>query len=392
VNILDIIQSGRPAVDPMPIARRTAIRESLFGIGHANTTHTIGARSESGAIVSTAPHGTRVPGRGRPRWRWSWVKVAAGLIVVGGLGVVGWRRLSLESTSVATVEPATSSSIPMDTSVAATVVIEPTRTGVSATKPLVIPQTLMSIDDATIGSIGSGAAATILEGPDGSNVWIAEFDGPAADLSDLDFFPLGLIEVATTSKRDALVASYRIAVPCGSIIINDAPGRPANEPLIESLLASISVDAGSVLNATLPSGWSVVDVGDSALGYATQFQLPMFAATVPVRLTQIPDGTIAQLAFGGAQLDPITFLGEPAFVDIAPAVPGLVSIFWKDDDTVFNVSSPQVGIAELESFVDALEPATVDDWSERFTVSAPEAETPIGDCVPQPSFGSTLDP
>jgi hypothetical protein len=154
----------------------------------------------------------------------------------------------------------------------------------------------------------------------------------------------------------------------------------------------MSVDADAALDATLPSGWSVVDIDTSTLAYTTQFQVPMPTGNVPVRVVQIPDGTFAQLAFGGAQLDPITFLGEPAFVDSAPVATGLVSVFWQDGTTVFNVSSLQVGLAELESFVASLEPATTADWSQRFAVAAPVPPAPVEACAPQPSFGQTLDP
>ena len=66
MNVFDTIHAVRPDVDPMPLDDRRMIRESLFGVGHEDATRSFGARSESGAVVSTAPHGTRVSLRRRP--------------------------------------------------------------------------------------------------------------------------------------------------------------------------------------------------------------------------------------------------------------------------------------------------------------------------------------
>ncbi len=96
--------------------------------------------------------------------------------------------------------------------------------------------------------------------------------------------------------------------------------------------------------------------------------------------------------FGGRQLGATSFLGGPAFLDIAPNDPALVSVYWQDGPTVFNVSSTELTFEDLESFVSTLEPVSLDDWATRFDIppTAPAAESSA--CRPQPSFGPTLNP
>ena len=82
MSVFDTVQAVRPEVAPMPLADRRMIRETLFGVGHQDASHSIGERSASGAVVSTAPHGTRVPLRSRPRSTGSLVRMVAGLLVL----------------------------------------------------------------------------------------------------------------------------------------------------------------------------------------------------------------------------------------------------------------------------------------------------------------------
>ena len=145
VNVFDTIHSIRPEVDPMPLTDRRMIRESLFGVGHDDAARTFGARSESGAVVSTAPHGTRVALRKRPRSTGSLFKMAAGILVVGAVGAVAWSMLSetVDDEAVPrfigaeqccddspTGEPPPSTEAPF------------VRTGVTRSAPLVLPPSL----------------------------------------------------------------------------------------------------------------------------------------------------------------------------------------------------------------------------------------------------------
>ena len=94
MNVFDTIHAVRPEVDPMPLADRRMIRETLFGVGHDDTTRSFGSRSESGAVVSTAPHGTRVALRRRPSRVASILKTAAGIAAVAIVGAIAWSWAS----------------------------------------------------------------------------------------------------------------------------------------------------------------------------------------------------------------------------------------------------------------------------------------------------------
>jgi hypothetical protein len=117
--------------------------------------------------------------------------------------------------------------------------------------------------------------------------------------------------------------------------------------------------------------------------------VPVEGGTQPARLVQIPGGSIAQLTFGGRQLEPTTFMGGPAFADQAPES---TSIYWKDGPTVFNLSSETLDVAGLARFVGTFVATTPEKWAERFSTTAPVDEPLESTCQPQPSLGPQLTP
>ena len=395
MSVFDTVQAVRPEVAPMPLADRRMIRETLFGVGHQDASHSIGERSASGAVVSTAPHGTRVPLRSRPRSTGSLVRMVAGLLVLAGIGAVAWIVLADDADDsnapaasvAATTEPTPENTPPPPT--------QPpfVRTGVSRSAPLILPPSLLRVDEVTVTPPFPGSGSLLLTAPDGSLLWMAEFDGEAPDVDGLDVRQVGAIGIGVPRDRDeSATPSYQILTPCGLVIVNDAPGATWDRPEIVSLFESMSVDGDATIDASLPAGFSVLDIGDATTSYAAVFRVPVFTDTRPARLVQIPNGPISQLTFGGRQLTPVTFLGGPAFLDSAPAVPELVSIFWQDGSTAFNISSAELNFADLESFVASLEPASTSDWSTRFDTPLPAPGQLATDCAPQPDFGPTLDP
>lgn len=395
MNVFDIVHAVRPTVDPMPLTERRMIRESLFGVGHDDATRSFGARSESGAIVSTAPQGTRVGLRKRPRTSGSFVKTAAGLILVAGVGAVAWSALSdsdgdgsgSETSVVATIATTPASAAPAST------VAPVVRTGVSLSEPLLLPGSLLEVDDVATAPPSPGSSALLLSAPDASLMWMAEFDGEPASVDGLDVRQVGAVGVGVPRDRvEGAVVSYRLLTPCGLVILNDAPGAPVDRPEIVALFESMSVDGDATIDVSLPAGFSVFDIGAVQPSYTAQFQVPVFTETRAARLVQVPGGSLAQLTFGGRQLAPATFLGGPAYIDAAPNDPASVSIYWKDAGTVFNVSSSELTFADLESFVSTLEPATADDWAQRFDSAPPSAPPSEPSCAPQPDFGPTLNP
>ena len=420
MNVFDEIQGSRPDVTPMPLTERRMIRESLFGLGHGDTTRTISGRSENGAVVSTAPHGMRRPARERPGPAGSLVKLGAGLIVLAGLGVAIWSYSNDEDGVVESVESTSSTtSTSTTTSTAAPATLPPlVRTAVTAEMPLALPPTELLvellIEEAVVTPAVLGSSSSVLGDPEGSEVWIGEFDGEPSDTSGLEIRQVGGIGVGVERGRDAAApASYRPVVPCGVVIVNDAPGRALDRQPMIDLFEAMSIDADATIDISLPAGWSVLSIGDSRPAYTVEFRVPAAGAGPPdttdavtdatgtIRLTQVPEGSFAQLMFGGRQLDPIDFLGAPGFVDVGTVDPAFVSVFWQDATTVFNVSSTAVDVAAIEAFVESLEPVGIEDWNTRFAsiaTSPPEESTaPEGPndaiaCDPQPSFGVTFDP
>ncbi|MFT6291839.1 MAG: hypothetical protein ACJAR2_002446 [Ilumatobacter sp.] len=394
MNVFDTIQTIRPKVEPMPLVNRRKIRESLLGVGHEGAARSISARSESGAVVSTAPHGTRKSIRKPPRSGGSVPKMAAGLLLVGAVAGVGWSYVNRDTDAGETTAPTVPTTTTETTTTIPPTVAPPlVRTGVTLEEPLVLPDTLLGIDEVSVALPSPGSSALLMTAPDRTTLWMAEFDGTTPNAEGLDVRQFGSIGVGVPSNRaDDGAASYQLQVPCGVVLLNDAIGQPLDRPEVVSLFESMSIDGDATIDLSKPPGWSILDIGDSQVSFTTQFQVPGLAETFPVRLVQIPDGSFPQLAFGGRQLQTTTFLGGPAFIDGAPTNPDMVSIYWKDGPTAFNVSSPNFSFADLERFVESFEPVTVAEWSQQFDVPVPEALTLDTQCAPQPNFGQTLDP
>lgn len=396
MSAADVIESVRPEVEPMQLVERRMIREQLFGVGHGDVSRNIAARSASGAVVSTAPRGTRALAAPRGRAGGSIAKIFAGLLLFGALGALGWAIVNRGEDDEATTV-ATSTLVPTsapETTIATTTTIPPIeRTNVTADFPIALPSTDLAVDTVNIGAPAAGSSAVLFRAPDGTNVWMAEVDGDPSSTDGLDLQPVGAVTVGTpTEFTEGDTASYQLQMRCGFVLINDAPGQPLFRPIMQQLLEATSVDALATIDMTLPNGWSIVDVGPSLNLFSAQFQVPRGDATVPVVLDQVPGGTIAQLTFGGRQLQATTFLGDDAFIDSAPLFPNTTSVFWRDADTVFNVRSDQLGFGELEEFVSSLQAVEVGDWETRFGQFEPPAPVLDSTCAPQPVLGDTLDP
>lgn len=392
MNVFDTVLAVRPEIDPMPAAERSRIREALFGVGHDDTTRSVRARSESGAVVSTAPHGTRaIMTRRRRRSVMSALKGVIGVVTTVAVGVVVWSLVSDDGEVDApseTVAPAATEPAPSTTTPA------PLRTPVTRAEPLLFPEEQLTTDEITIAPPAAGATSMLVAAPDDSTLWLSEFDGDPAPIDNVDFRIIGSVGVGIPRDQPADAApSYQVLTPCGLVLVNDAPGAARDRPEAITLFESLSIDATATIGASLPDGFSIIDVGPWKAVYTVQFQVPGGdGGTDAVRLVQIPDGSMAQLAFGGRQLASVTFLGEPAFVDSAPGVTGLVSIYWQDASTVFNVSSTDMDADGLAAFVGSLVAASPDEWSERFATPGAPAPAPGSACTPQPSFGPTLNP
>ncbi|WP_040496323.1 hypothetical protein [Ilumatobacter nonamiensis] len=396
MNVFNTVYALRPEIDPMPAAERARIRESLFGIGHDNATRSVRARSESGAVVSTAPHGTRATAAPRRRWRpfFSMLKGAVGIAAAVAVGAVVWSFVS--DDEAATVSESVSSApapTPMPSTAAPTTVAAPVRTPVSLAEPLLVPEGQLTVDEVAISPPAPGTSSMLISVPDGSTMWLGDFDGDPPSADGLEFEVVGAVAVGVAQDRspDSAVG-YQFFLPCGFMFVNDAPGAEPYRPEAVTLFEAMAFDANSALNVSMPGGFSIIDAGTWQTSFTAQYQVPVEGATKTARLVQVPNGSLAQLTFGGRQLAPSPFAGDPAYIESAPGDPNLVSIYWQDADTVFHLSSIDMTLAELESFVSTLEATTPEEWSERLSTPIPAAPTVTTSCTPQPSLGPTLDP
>ena len=342
MNVFDIIHAARPKVDPMPLVDRRMIREALFGVGHDDNTRSFGARSESGAVVSTAPYGTGLQLRRDPSRVASISKMIAGFTAVATVGAVAWWMLTGGDDAVpeaaVTTTPATA---PASTTPPTT---EPpfVRTGASRSTPLVLPASLLSVNGASITPAAYGSSTLLLTAPDGSTMWMAEFDGGPANIEGLDIRQVGAVGVGVMESSNAEAVTYQLLTPCGLVVLNDAPGAALYRPEIVALFESMSLDGSATIDVALPAGFSVLDIGAAEASFDAQFQVPVFTETRAARLVQIPDGSISQLVFGGRQLASTSFLNGPAFIDAIPTDPTMISIYWQDGPTVFSASSNEL--------------------------------------------------
>jgi hypothetical protein len=393
VNVFDTIYRLRPEVDPIRLADRRHIRESLFGVGHDDVNRSVRSRLDNGAVVSTAAPGTRATASSASRKFAPVLRALAGLAIAGGIGFAAWTFL-LADDSESVASPSTVVTAPPTTrAITPTTAPPEVRTPVTATAPLLINDQQVSVDEVSITPPPPGSSSLLLRMPDDSVMWISDFDGDAVAPNDLDVSQVGSIQVGAARNLPAEAgAAYRIITPCGSLIANDAPGADLLRPPTRTLFESMTLSDGGALDASLPEGFSVIDVGQWQTTYTADFQVPTDDGTASARLTQIPNGSLAQLAFGGRQLAPETFLDGPAFIDSAPSQAGLTSIFWTDAGTVFNISSTEIGAPELAAFVDSLVATDATEWSEQFATPAPPAPALSSDCQPQPSLAPNLNP
>ena len=213
MNVFDIIHAARPKVDPMPLVDRRMIREALFGVGHDDNTRSFGARSESGAVVSTAPYGTGLQLRRDPSRVASISKMIAGFTAVATVGAVAWWMLTGGDDAVpeaaVTTTPATA---PASTTPPTT---EPpfVRTGASRSTPLVLPASLLSVNGASITPAAYGSSTLLLTAPDGSTMWMAEFDGGPANIEGLDIRQVGAVGVGVMESSNAEAVTYQLLTP-----------------------------------------------------------------------------------------------------------------------------------------------------------------------------------
>lgn len=419
MNVVDLVESARPDVDPMPLDQRRMVRERLFGAADDVVKTTIRERSSSGAVTSTAPPGyraRRVRSRpSRPKSSGSFAKMGAGLLVLGAAGAAGWSWYADgDEGDVVSLTPST---VVTTTTVAptttTTTTLPPTRTGVSETEPVLFPLGLIPIDEAVIDIAPANGEYVLLRAGDATWLRLEVIEGDAAPGDGLDFETIGAIDVAPFAFGPEAPWIYVIGSDCGSVRVIDAPAQEQFRPVVAELFEGMSVDANGGVDGFLPDGLRVIDAASGEQEYRTVFRFEDEDGGEAQRVTfrQVPGGSIAQLVPGGAQPSEMVWLGEPALGDgdliAGDDETGPVAVYWRDADTVFAISSETVPVDELENFVSGLRAATISSWSERFSATEidstvtfgtqPDEETGEGEnpgpaCAPQPSLGPTFLP
>ena len=391
MKVFDVVRSARPRIEPLDAHRRRELRERLFALDDATAPPTP-TRSPSGAVVSTAAPGARARAIAAPSRARSIARAVGGLVVVGlvvalAVVVATRDRLSPATAGVAATRPVGTDAPP------ATAAPAPRRTGVSRTASVVLPPTLLGLDEVSVTRAGPGSGAALLAGPAGATVWIAEVDGAPAPVDGLEVRDVGGLRVAFDPAADPAAGRlYRLVVPCGVVLVADAPGRDLLRPELVALLEAMTVSPSGVVELGDVAGWSTIDGGPSVDAYVSTVRAPVSGSEVPVRLEQLPGGAISQMTLGGRQLEEITFLGGRAWLDRTEPASGVTSVFWRDGATAFNVRGDGLDVAALADFVATLEPATPESWLQRFGATAPVAPPAAPACEPQPTLGRSLDP
>lgn len=390
----DAIETARPDVDPLPAAERRRIREGQFEVGDDDVARSIGRRSVTGAVVSTAPTGTMAYLKETHPRRGSWLRIGLGLVLAAIVGGVVWFGFvdQDDGDEVATADssaPTTGRVTTVATTAPPTTV---ERTGVSRSMPLVLPPVGMPIEQATVDRPPAGSTAALFQAQDGTMLWAFELDGPETDTSDLEVTQVGALEISTRSDiADAEQPTYGIVTACGTVQLFDSIGQAPFRAEVNALLGVTTVAEGNITFG-LPAEWIVVDDGDLVDSYRMEIPVEVGGQIVIVRFAQAPDGSFAQYAFGARQFAPTTFLGETAWV--AQPVPGRpqqsVDLMWRDGDTVFQMSADGISIEDAAELIRSFEPASLGDWEARFGLVEPTTPTETGGCEPQPSF--TVNP
>lgn len=430
MNVLDLLESARPDVSPMPLDQRRMVRERLFGAADDVVRTTIRERSASGAVTATAPQGYRANRVGvRPkqlRSSGSFAKMGAGLLVVGAAGAAGWSwyadsndddPVSLTTTTIETTTTTTTTTPPTTT-------LTPTRTGVTDDEPVLFPLDLIPVEEAVVDKARVDGGFVVMRGDDGIWVQLSVIDGEQGGGSSFDFIPLGSLRVAPVTFEEGGAWIYTIETTCGAVRVIDAPGQEQFRPLMTDLFEGMSIDGGGSVDALLPKGLRVFESAIGLPEYRTVFRIEATGGDGDsggdrlITLRQVPGGSVAQLLPGGSQPVEMVWLGEAALgegdLDISDDQVDPVAIYWRDASSVFAVSSDTVPFDQLETFVSGLRAATTNSWIERFSAGAIDSGAPLEDraansndndgadpddvttvappCAPQPSLGPTFLP
>lgn len=390
MNLGAAIEAARPDVGPMPTDARRHVRERLFDVAvgppplpptttpsfdqHASVKRRLAAL----VLLAAAGGGALALNASRNS---------------DGDGTAGLDTIFVDTTVVTEVIEVPPPPTPAPTTTS------PPAVG-SSEAPLLMPVGRVSLDALSHTARPRGQSALLLRAPDRSTIGLIETDGllpapppttlPGAEVDPDNPIPspwerVGSILARGTASGDTDSRRYEIQLPCGTLDIADGDRFGQNRQEIRDLLANIDVDRG-VIDVSLPAGWEIISDGIYTGEFEIGLPIEANAGASPFLLVQYPSSELAFAAFGGTQLEPLTFLGSQAWIGRGLDDPSDVTIVGTFGDTAFRVEVSGLTIPQIETEMLKLQAGTIDDWIERFGALDQPDPIDLRTCLDQPEF------
>lgn len=190
-------------------------------------------------------------------------------------------------------------------------------------------------------------------------------------------------EVAVVGVFDGQIPTYRASHECWSLRVADGGGRGDatawRDEIVEMLDTMIPRDTS--LGITLPSGWTVLAIGEPAAMYELVLAVPGTATSI--NLSQSPaNGAAYAAALVAHDVKSAHFLGVDAWVGTVDLDPAATTVFWFDRGTYHTATAAGLDVTEIEAALAAFEPIAPAQWEERFVAVTPVADRGAGICPP----------
>ncbi len=399
MNPVQVVESARPEVGPMPAVERRHLRERVFDAAmRSQTEH---------APVNVASPNTRAANA---------LRLAAlgvlGAVAIGGLlfsasrdtpGTGATRTPATDPNSASTTEPTRNTIVQ-----APPLTIAPTTTVAPAAgsteSPLLLPPERNRLDALTVTRSELGASALLLQAPDLSTISLFEVDGLAPDAPEPDdpnadpdadvdseatttttLAPRQFAAIAVETPPADQPGSYRLQVPCGSVTVLDVAGRAPFRPEINQLFDSIQLDNG-ILDIALPPGWGAISSGPGTDEFVFGLPVDVDGRNVTITLAQYPGGSIAVAGTDQRQYSAATFNGTDAWLHRDPEDPEAFTLLAMVGTTAIRVSASGISLAQTEAVIAELTSGDVDEWTNRFGTLPVDVDPDTRTCADQPEF------
>jgi hypothetical protein len=387
---VQVVESARPDVGPMPAVERRHLREHLFDVA-------MRSQSDHEPLELASPN-TR----------------AANALRVGALALLGLFAIGGLAYSASRDTPTSPGVDPSATTVIVPTAVEPTRATVvqaprpttapttttppvagSAESPLLLPPERNRLDELRVTRAELGGSSLLLRAPDLSTISLREADGVVPEseppTTDVDGVPVPTVPPRRFGDLDVLAIGddepgrYDVTIACGTFTVLDGTTRSPFRPQIVELFDAMRVENG-VISIALPDGWDLVSSGPSTDEFVFGLPVEIGERQVTVTLAQFPGGSLAMAGYDGRDYAPTTFGGQTAWIHRDTEVPGAFDLISMIGSTAYRVSTRDVTLAELESLIAQLTPGDVDEWVSRFGALPVSSDPDIRTCPAQPEF------